>query len=161
MAPAQAWTTMARSVSASYRLLGLTPGADATAIKGAYRRLAKEMHPDVSQDPSSPDRFREVSDAYEVLMAALEAGTAGATPVDDKQGPAMRARWNIRRRHQPSEYPAWFKPPPAEPGSGERGLHTSVRPLWPQDYRPTAMWTASLAARSLLLARARRVRLGW
>ena len=153
---------MVRSLGASFRLLGLTPGADGTAIKDAYRRLAKELHLDVSQDPSAPDRFREVTDAYEVLMDALDGGGSEGTPphVDETQGPAMRARWNIRRKHTPSEYPAWFKPPSSEPGTGERSLHSRTQPQWPHP-SVGVVRTASLAARSLLLARTRRHFVGW
>jgi len=36
-------------------------------VSRAYRKLAREYHPDVNKDPSAEDRFREVSEAYEVL----------------------------------------------------------------------------------------------
>jgi molecular chaperone DnaJ len=50
-----------------YDLLGVARDADADAIKKAYRRLARQLHPDVNPDPETQDHFKEVSRAYEVL----------------------------------------------------------------------------------------------
>jgi molecular chaperone DnaJ len=50
-----------------YDLLGVARDADADTIKKAYRRLARQYHPDVNPDPASQERFKEVSLAYEVL----------------------------------------------------------------------------------------------
>jgi molecular chaperone DnaJ len=50
-----------------YEILGLQRGATDGEIKKAFRRLARELHPDVSQAPDADERFREVAEAYEVL----------------------------------------------------------------------------------------------
>jgi len=50
-----------------YELLGVDREADDATIKKAYRRLAREYHPDVNPDPAAQDRFKEVSHAYEIL----------------------------------------------------------------------------------------------
>jgi molecular chaperone DnaJ len=50
-----------------YALLGVTRDADADAIKKAYRRLARQLHPDVNPDPDTQERFKEVTRAYEIL----------------------------------------------------------------------------------------------
>src|SRR6266566_5113500 len=53
-----------------YELLGVARGADVGEIKKAFRRLAREVHPDVSEAPDAEERFREVVEAYEVLSNA-------------------------------------------------------------------------------------------
>jgi molecular chaperone DnaJ len=50
-----------------YGILGVRRDADADEIKKAYRRLARELHPDVNPDPELQERFKEVTRAYEVL----------------------------------------------------------------------------------------------
>ena len=50
-----------------YDLLGVSRDADSDAIKKAYRRLARKLHPDVNPDPETQEQFKEVSRAYEVL----------------------------------------------------------------------------------------------
>jgi molecular chaperone DnaJ len=53
-----------------YELLGVGRDADEQQIKKAFRRLARQLHPDVSQEPDAETRFREVTEAYEVLSNA-------------------------------------------------------------------------------------------
>jgi molecular chaperone DnaJ len=50
-----------------YELLGVQRNASEGEIKRAFRRLARELHPDVSEAPDAEERFREVVEAYEVL----------------------------------------------------------------------------------------------
>ena len=50
-----------------YDLLGVSRDADADEVKKAYRRLARQYHPDVNPDPAAQEKFKEVSRAYEVL----------------------------------------------------------------------------------------------
>src|SRR5256714_8785344 len=50
-----------------YEVLGVGREADEGEIKRAFRRLARELHPDVSEVPDAQERFREVVEAYEAL----------------------------------------------------------------------------------------------
>lgn len=50
-----------------YKILGVDRQADEKAIKSAYRRLARKYHPDVAKSKDAGERFKEISEAYEVL----------------------------------------------------------------------------------------------
>lgn len=50
-----------------YKTLGIGKKASADEIKQAFRKLARKFHPDVNKDPGAEERFKEISEAYEVL----------------------------------------------------------------------------------------------
>src|SRR4051794_37179483 len=51
-----------------YEILGVGRDADETQIKKAFRRLARELHPDVNaHDPQAEEKFKEAAEAYEIL----------------------------------------------------------------------------------------------
>jgi molecular chaperone DnaJ len=50
-----------------FGVLGVTRGASDSDIKRAYRKLARDLHPDVNPDPGAKERFQEVTRAYEAL----------------------------------------------------------------------------------------------
>ena len=75
-----------------YAILGVPRDASAEQIKRAYRKLARELHPDVNPDAAAQQRFQDVTAAYEVLTDPqkrqivdlggdpLEPGRAAPTP---------------------------------------------------------------------------------
>ena len=50
-----------------YEILGVPRTASADEIQQAYRKLARTYHPDVNKDPGAEERFKEISEAYDVL----------------------------------------------------------------------------------------------
>ena len=75
-----------------YDLLGVSKDADGDTLKRAYRRLARQYHPDINKDPGAEDRFKEIGRAYEVLSDPQtrgrydqfgEAGLGGAAGMPD------------------------------------------------------------------------------
>ncbi|HET8656033.1 MAG TPA: molecular chaperone DnaJ [Longimicrobiaceae bacterium] len=59
---------MATATKDFYKVLGVAENASADEIKKAYRKLAKQYHPDANPDnPTAAERFKEVSEAYSVL----------------------------------------------------------------------------------------------
>lgn len=71
-----------------YGILGVEQGADAAELKRAYRRLARELHPDVNPDPAAQERFAEISTAYEVLTDPEKRRIVdlGGDPLDNGRG---------------------------------------------------------------------------
>ena len=75
-----------------YELLGVARDADADTLKRAYRRMARQYHPDINKEAGAEDRFKEIGRAYEVLSDPQsrarydqfgEAGLGGAAGAPD------------------------------------------------------------------------------
>lgn len=83
-----------------YNVLGVDEKADAIAIKKAYRKLARELHPDKNpNDAASEERFKEVQQAYETLSDPTKrkqydrmkrfggmGGASGGSPFESRSG---------------------------------------------------------------------------
>lgn len=82
---------MAENKRDYYEVLGLQKGATDEEIKRAFRKLAKQYHPDVNKEPGAEEKFKEIGEAYSVLSdpqkkaqydqfghAAFENGGAGS-----------------------------------------------------------------------------------
>lgn len=90
-----------------YQVLGVPRDADQTAIKAAYRKLARTLHPDVNKDPDSHERFKRVNEAYEVL-----------------KNPEKRAKYdrlgaNWEQLEQQEAFTRQFRQQRAHPGSAD------------------------------------------
>src|SRR2546426_5350192 len=98
------------AISDYYVTLGVERTASDAEIKKAYRRLAQQWHPDVSPDPEAALRFKEISEAYQVLSDPERRqrydlfGTAGS-----EAGAGLP-----RRGGRP--LPPLLLPPPPRPG---------------------------------------------
>jgi molecular chaperone DnaJ len=72
-----------------YGLLGVAKNASQDEIKRAYRKLARELHPDVNPDPAAQQRFKDVTAAYEVLSdpAKRQVVDLGGDPLGGQGAP--------------------------------------------------------------------------
>jgi DnaJ-class molecular chaperone len=71
-----------------YSILGVSKGADEKAIKTAYRKLAKELHPDKNKDnPKASERFSEITQAYDLLSDPKKRGQFDRGEIDENGQP--------------------------------------------------------------------------
>jgi DnaJ-class molecular chaperone len=71
-----------------YSILGVSKGADEKAIKSAYRKLAKELHPDKNKDnPKASERFSDITRAYDLLSDTQKRGQYDRGEIDENGQP--------------------------------------------------------------------------
>ena len=103
-----------------YQILGVAPDADEKAIRQAFRKLARQYHPDVNPgDKAAEEQFKAINEANQVL----------SDPEQRKKYDALRAqyqRWQQGgRRPRDFNWQAWSAPP----GEGVYGQYGSVDDL--------------------------------
>jgi curved DNA-binding protein len=88
-----------------YEVLGVTRGADADAVKRAYRKLARKYHPDVSKEKNAENKFKEVQEAYEVLRDPEKRAAYDQLGRDYRTGQQFRPPpdWSQRFGHSGSQ----------------------------------------------------------
>src|SRR4029079_10165491 len=73
-----------------YATLGVPRGASEKDIKSAYRKLAKELHPDRNQDnPKAAERFAQVTKAYDLLSDKDKRARYDRGEIDEDGNPRM------------------------------------------------------------------------
>jgi curved DNA-binding protein len=70
-----------------YGILGVSRGASQDEIQSAYRKLARTYHPDVNKDPAAEERFKDISEAYDVLSDPDQRRRYDAFGADFRQVP--------------------------------------------------------------------------
>ena len=73
-----------------YKELGVSKGASADEVKKAYRKLAKELHPDRNKDnPKAAERFSQVTNAYDLLNDKDKRARFDRGEIDGDGNPTM------------------------------------------------------------------------
>ncbi|MCC5821744.1 MAG: DnaJ domain-containing protein [Phycisphaerales bacterium] len=106
-----------------YQTLGVPRDATPDQIRGAYRRLARELHPDVSPLPDAAARFAAVAEAYELLTdPARSFSTPAPDPSGDDPEEAAEVYDAYFRREARASAATRRTPPPYQPISGTLDL---------------------------------------
>lgn len=75
-----------------YQVLGVDRNADKAELKSAFRKLAREYHPDVNDSPDAGEKFNEISNAYTVSCRQLSSFTPPEGQVCNK----LVFRWSVQ-----------------------------------------------------------------
>lgn len=123
------------------RILGVDINASREDIKTAYRKIARECHPDVAGgDPAAAERFMRATKAYETLIAWMKGSRKAATsslplydpiqPPDESQVEASAGILQLRPPAEPASSPEDKRIIYKITTSATRMLQSQVGPLW-------------------------------
>lgn len=92
------------NIADCYRLLGLRTGASYEDIKASYRRLARQLHPDVNPNQQANEKFIQVTEAYRFLLGVVSPPRINdAPPQSQDRSPSEVAKPKITvTRKEPS-----------------------------------------------------------
>ena len=112
-----------------YEVLGVGRNADQSEIQRAYRKLARQHHPDVNKDPSAETRFKEISEAYDVLSDPEQRKRYDAFGEDFRRvPPTLALRSGDRRAPRRRRCGRWCgRPLTRKPRVGWRSVHRRRR----------------------------------
>src|SRR5438445_13689454 len=108
-----------------YRILGVDRSADDKAIKSAYRKLARKYHPDVAKGKDAGERFREITEAYEVL----------SDPEKRRRYDTLGPDWQRQAQPGPAGQPGGMHVEYGAPGGFSELLRTTSGPAAPRRRR--------------------------
>lgn len=120
-----------------YQILGVPRSASEGEIKKAYRRLAKQYHPDVNKNKGSEEKFKEISEAYNVLSdqkkkkeydmfgqtGGFRSGPAGGWPGGSGSGPQNSDFGNLGDLFSELFQMGGMRAGQARPGFGQERSH--------------------------------------
>lgn len=94
--------------------LGLDSGASLNDVKQAYRKLARRYHPDLNSAPDAPEKFIEVTEAYDFLVRYFTScnvfGKTGNTDMEKHWNSGQRDKARARaRRYAGTQYTSFRK----------------------------------------------------
>jgi len=93
-----------------YKILGLSKTASESEIKKAFRKLARQFHPDLHpDDPDAKKRFQEINEAYEVLSDPEKRAKYDKYGKDWKHGEAFEQARQEQERQRASGYQQGFE----------------------------------------------------
>jgi DnaJ-class molecular chaperone len=133
-----------------YEILGVAPDADADTIRDAYRKLARQYHPDVNPgDAASEERFKEISQAYATLSDAEKRSQYDEFGEVALEGGFRTSRESSRSATSTTCWGAPFRAPATHRRAGSR-VPRAVPTCTPRSRWTSSMrrWGASSASAS-------------
>jgi curved DNA-binding protein CbpA len=99
-----------------YVALGIPPSASRAEAARAYRRLAKQFHPDVNPGPAAAERMRRINEAWEEISEGRATASAAAAAA----APPTWTSWPGYRYSEPRHVRRPSRPEPVEASFGDR-----------------------------------------